>query len=167
MKIEEILRGLSDFSRAFSGELLLETMLVHGINDSFEELEKIAGFIAALKPVKCFLAVPTRPPACTGLRAADEQRMNTAYQLLLEKSVKAQYLTGFEGNAFSVTGEVEEGLPGITSVHPMREDSVRKYLERADAQWSIIEKLIEEKELKKITYRGKRYYLRTIPCRNT
>jgi wyosine [tRNA(Phe)-imidazoG37] synthetase (radical SAM superfamily) len=42
-----------------------------------------------------------------------------------------EYFMGYEGGEFGFTGNIEEDLLGITSVHPMRKDSVREYLNRA------------------------------------
>ena len=163
LEFEEILRGISKFALSFKGDLITETMLVQGINDGVFELDKIAGFVAGLKPAKSYLAVPTRPPACREINPANEQCLNAAYQLFKEKSVDAEYLTGFEGNAFACTGNVEEDLLSITSVHPMREDSVKEYLEKANAGWTAIEKLIKEDKLKKVTYKGKNFFVRRLP----
>jgi len=40
-------------------------------------------------------------------------------------------LIGYKGNEFSLSGNIEENLLGITSVHPMREEAVREYLKKA------------------------------------
>jgi len=45
-----------------------------------------------------------------------------------------EYLIGYEGNAFAFTGNVEEDLLSITSVHPMREDAVKDFLKKANAE---------------------------------
>ena len=38
LNIEEIVKGIEEFSRVYNGELWLEIMLVNGINDSEEEI---------------------------------------------------------------------------------------------------------------------------------
>jgi len=55
---------------------------------------------------------------------------------------------------------VEEDLLSITSVHPMREEAVRTFLEKAQADWSVVRKLIQEDQLIEVEYENKKFYLR-------
>ncbi len=54
------------------------------------------------------------------------------------KELEFECLIEYEGNAFAFTGEVEQDLLSITSVHPMRRDAVDAYLERAGANGSVV-----------------------------
>jgi wyosine [tRNA(Phe)-imidazoG37] synthetase (radical SAM superfamily) len=162
LRLEKILQGISDFSHTFNGELTTETMLVHGVNDTPEELERIADFVAELNPDKSYLSIPTRPPAEKWVRPVTEHVINRAYQIFCKKAIDVEYLIGYEGNAFAWTGNVEEDLLSITSVHPMREDAVQAFLTKVHANWRIIEKLIHEKKLRKLEYRGNTFYVRTL-----
>ncbi|MBE9514246.1 MAG: radical SAM protein [Chloroflexi bacterium] len=162
LRLDTILAGISDFSRAFTGELTTETMLVHGTNDDPAELEKVAGFIARLKPERSYVAVPTRPPAEDWVRPATEHAVNTAYQLFREHSLNVEYLIGYEGNAFAFTGNLAEDLLSITSVHPMREDAVNELLSKANASWAAVETLINDGKLVETTFKGSRFYVRKM-----
>ena len=99
-----------------------ETMLVHGINDTSEELERIAEVVTELNVDKGYLSIPTRPPAEKWVNPPTEQAINRAYQCFCEHALDVEYLIGYEGNAFAWTGNVAEHVLRITSVHPMRED---------------------------------------------
>ena len=74
-----------------------------------------------------------------------------------------EYLIGYEGDAFSFTGDVQEDLLSITAVHPMREDAVQTFLERSKTERSVFQKLIDNDQLKEIEYEGKKFYLRSLP----
>lgn len=50
----------------------------------------------------------------------------------------------------------------ITAVHPLREDAVREFLAKAKADWSTIQKLIDQGHLIEAEYEGKRFYLRRL-----
>ncbi len=54
-------------------------------------------------------------------------------QIFHEKLDKVEYLIGYESDAFAFSGNVEEDLLSITSVHPMRESAVSEFLKKADA----------------------------------
>ncbi len=160
LKLRDILDGMSEFSHSFSGDLVTETMLIQDVNDETEGLEKVAEFIAGLSPKKSYISIPIRPPAEKWVKSAGENKINRAFQIFKEQGIEAEYLIGYEGNAFAFTGNIEEDLLGILSVHPIREDGVRELLSKANANWSIIEKLLVQKKVIQTEYNGKKFYVR-------
>jgi wyosine [tRNA(Phe)-imidazoG37] synthetase (radical SAM superfamily) len=162
LRLNSILDGALEFSQAFQGELASETMLVAGVNDGEGPLREVANFLARLQPAVAYLSIPTRPPAEEWVRAPDEAAINQAYQILSEKAERVECLIGYEGDAFAFTGNVEEDLLSITSVHPMREDAVGEFLARAKADWPVVHKLIEQGQLVETEYEGKRFYVRKL-----
>ena len=166
LKLDKILEGISEFSNTFKGELNTETMLVRDINDVKTELEKIADFIGKLNPKKSYISIPTRPPAEKWVKAAAEERINTAYQIFTERPIDVEYLIGYEGNEFAFTGDVEDDLLSITSVHPMREDAVNEFLAKAKADWNVIETLIDQDKLIDVKYNDKKFYMRKFSGSN-
>lgn len=162
LKLDEISNGVLEFRKNFSGELTTETMLVRGFNDNEQELDDIADFLRMLRPDRSYLAVPTRPPADRMVRAADEKTLNSAYQIFSEKLENVEYLVGYEGNAFACTGNIEDDLLSITSVHPMREDAVKEMLEKADSDWGTIEGLLRKGSMVETEYEGKKFYMRKL-----
>lgn len=163
LKLETILEGMLKFADTFKGELTTETMLIHGINDNSSELKEIADFLAQLKPNKAYLAIPTRPPAKKEVKAASESVINTAYQIFTDKLGSVEYLIGYEGNTFAFTGQIEDDLLSITSVHPMRQEAVTEFLKKAGTDWRVIEKLIKDGRLLELEYEGRKFYMRKLP----
>ena len=162
LKLDKILEGISEFSRSFNGDLVTETMIIQNINDDTEELKKIADFIAELNPKKSYISIPTRPPAEKWSLPGTEHEINMAYQIFKERDIDAEYLIGYEGNAFAYTGNVEDDLLSITSVHPMREEGVEEFLTKAKADWNIIKRLIKEDKLVELEYKDKKFYMRKL-----
>ena len=165
LDLDQILDGVSEFARTFKGELATETMLVKGLNDRAEEIDKIAGFVSGIKPKKSYIAVPIRPPAEKWVDSPEEDSINRAYQVFKENSIDTEYLIGYEGNAFAFTGNVEEDLLSITSVHPMREDAVYEFLKKAGADRTVVERLVKQNKLVKAEYHEKTFYLRRLLAR--
>ena len=165
LELKAILDGMLQFASTFKGELTTETMLIQGINDSYEEIEKIAAFLSKLEPNKAYLAIPTRPPAQKRTKAASESAINTAYHLFNQKVSDVEYLIGYEGNAFAFTGKVEDDLLSITSVHPMREEAVTEFLKKATAKWDVVERLLQDNKLVETEYQGKKFYMRRLRAR--
>jgi wyosine [tRNA(Phe)-imidazoG37] synthetase (radical SAM superfamily) len=160
LNLDEILGGILEFSQCFGGILATETMIIDGNTDIPEELEKIAGFISEVNPGKSYLSIPTRPPAEKWVQPASEHTLSIAYHVFNERHIDVEYLIGYEGNAFAFTGNVEEDLLSITSVHPMREDAVKEYLLKAYASWEAVEKLLYEEKLIEVNHRENKFYLR-------
>lgn len=163
LQLEVILDGMLKFANIFKGELTTESMLIQGINDGSEEIGKIADFLAELKPDKAYLAIPTRPPAKRTITAASEQAVNMAYQVFSKRLSSVEYLIGYEGNAFAFTGNVEDDLLSITSVHPMREEAVIELLRKADTGWKVVDRLIKDGSLTELEYQGRKFYMRKLP----
>ena len=162
LNLASILEGALTFAEHYPGKLVTETMLVVGTNDGEEQVEAVARFLARLQPATAYLSIPTRPPAEAWARAPDEQAVNRAYQILSEAVPDAEYLIGYEGNAFAFTGDVEQDLLSITAVHPMREDAVQAFLARAQAGWPVVQRLVAQEELVEARHNGHTFYLRKL-----
>ena len=162
LRLASILDGALEFASEFKGELMTETMLVEGINDDDDHIREVAIFLARLRPATAYLAIPTRPPAEEWVQPPGEEVINRAYQIFSKSVDRAEYLIGYEGNAFAFTGNVEEDLLSITSVHPMREDAVSEFLARAGADWSVIHRLIAQERLIEMEYEGRKFYMRKL-----
>jgi wyosine [tRNA(Phe)-imidazoG37] synthetase (radical SAM superfamily) len=162
-----VLDGILEFTKKFEGTVASETMLIDGI-DYGREIERTADFLKGLEKLdKAYISIPTRPPTDKWVKPAKEEEVNTAFRVFSEKLGvgRVEYLIGYEGNAFASTGNVEEDLLSITAVHPMRKEAVEELLEKAHANWGIIEILLEENKLVELEYEKNKYYMRKLPGR--
>jgi wyosine [tRNA(Phe)-imidazoG37] synthetase (radical SAM superfamily) len=162
LRLDSILDGALQFASQFKGELATETMLVRGVNDDDDQIRDVAGFLARLEPAAAYLAIPIRPPAEEWVQPPVEDVINRAYQTFSDTVNRVEYLVGYEGNAFAFTGNVEEDLLSITSVHPMREDAVDEFLARAGADWAAVRRLVAQDRLVETEYGAHRFYLRRL-----
>jgi wyosine [tRNA(Phe)-imidazoG37] synthetase (radical SAM superfamily) len=160
LDLAEILKGIEIFSKEYEGEFATETMLVKGINDQKEELEKIADFIKNLNTDHSYIAVPTRPPAEYYVQKAEPEQINMAYQIFKSRGINTEYLIGYEGNKFSSTGDLEKDLLNITAVHPLKKEAAAELVKKTGSKWEDIEKLIAEAKIIETEYDGEKYYLR-------
>ena len=166
LALDRILDGIVQFSDQYRGKIITETMLVDGVDYS-NEIDLIAEFLAGLNIAKAYIAVPTRPPAEDWVRPAPEELLNQAFHLFSDRlgSDRVELLIGYEGNAFASSGNLEQDLLSITSVHPMRKEAVEKLVERSDASWDSIRSLTEQGQLIELSYEGEIYYMRKIASR--
>ena len=165
LQLPLIQEGMLQFAREYTGKLVTETMLVKNVNDSITHLKDVADFLSQLSPTKAYLSIPTRPPAEERVHPPGEEVLNAAYQIISSRLEDVECLFGYEGNAFSMTGNVEEDLLGIVSVHPMREEAVLDFLTRAGEDWSFVKKLINRNLLLETEYEGQKFYIRRLDGR--
>jgi len=162
LQLDRILRGIGQLAREYRGELVTETMLVRGLNDSEASVRGVAAYLAKLDLAAAYLAIPTRPPAESSVRPPGETGFNRAFQIFSTSIPRVECLIGYEGNAFASTGDAVADLLSITAVHPMREDGVRALLAQAGEAWTVVEGLVNDGLLKETEYAGRRFYLRSF-----
>ncbi|MFA5103330.1 MAG: radical SAM protein [Candidatus Thermoplasmatota archaeon] len=160
---KDILEGIVKFAHSYNGDLVTETMLIQDVNGTPQGIKKVAEFITKLSPKRSYISIPIRPPTESWVKPPTEDAINRAFQIFKEYEIDTEYLIGYEGNRFAYTGNLEEDLLGIMSVHPIREDGVRELLLKANAHWSIIETLLLQQKVIKREYNGKKFYMRTFP----
>jgi len=163
LDLDSILEGMLTFSKMYDGRLLTETLLVHGTNDGEDDVTATADFIAKLRPEVAYISIPTRPPSEDWVRPPDEDVINRAYQIFVDRFENVECLLGMESGSFGYSGNVEQDILGVTAVHPMHESAVRELLARANADWSLIEKMLADEKIVELAYDGGKFYFRKLP----
>jgi wyosine [tRNA(Phe)-imidazoG37] synthetase (radical SAM superfamily) len=165
---ERVMDGIRKFCEEYDGKILTETMLVNTI-DYQGEFEKIAVFLKDLGIDKAYVAIPTRPPAEDWIHPPEESVINRAFQVFADELGvdRVEYLIGYEGNEFASTGDPERDLLSITAVHPMRDEAVGELLARSASDWSIVDRLVHDKQLVELEYGDSTYYMRALPGRTS
>ena len=160
LALDRVLAGIARFTAEFDGILCTETMLVSRVNDSAASVGAVADILGGMPIDVAYLAVPTRPPAMPGVRAARPPALNRAYQIFSDRLAHVEYLVGFEGEFFSTTDDVVRDLLATSAVHPLRESAVAAMLASASAPWRIVNELVSAHQLRRVSYGGEQYYLR-------
>lgn len=166
INLEKIHEGMIMFARDFKGFLATETMLLNGINAEDKDVSDTADFITTLVPRTAYLSIPTRPPAEKSVCPATEEQVINAYRIFSDKGLKTECITGHEGDEFAQTGSITDDILSITSVHPMRDDSMKSFLLKASAGWDIVEQLINDNMLVESEFNGRKFYLRKFDLKN-
>ncbi len=160
LDFDTILNNIYVFAREYKGILCTETMLVKETNDSADNFRKLAEIIKKISPRKAYLAVPTRPPSVSSVKAPDTKTLNLAWQIFNNMRIRTELLTGFEGIDNGYTGNIYDDILNITAVHPLREDSLIKLLENDHADFSVVRSLLRQRLIRSTKYNGNKYYLR-------
>ena len=166
LRLGAIMQGMLAFRESFHGFLATETMLVRSLNDAADELESIPDFLALLRPEMAYIAIPTRPPAAAWVQPAEERTIQRAYQVFRARGVPAELLIGYEGDAFTASGDARSDLLSIMAVHPMRSDAVEELLRQDGADWGVVAELVGSGALVELEYEQERFYMRKLPSRS-
>ncbi|HEY89966.1 MAG TPA: radical SAM protein [Thermoflexia bacterium] len=160
LELATLLTGIREFAQLFTGKLVTETMLVRGVNDDLASLTATAAFLGKLQPAMAYISIPTRPPAEPWVDVPTPDALHQAYQLFKEQVENVELIIAYEGNDFTRTSDVAADLLSITAVHPMREDAVKDFLEKAEASVEIVAKLVARGLLSEVEYKDQRFYVR-------
>jgi wyosine [tRNA(Phe)-imidazoG37] synthetase (radical SAM superfamily) len=162
LNLYQIQESMLAFRKDFRGTFATETMLIKGVNDSESAVREIGRFLARLHPDIAYLAIPTRPPADKNIQSAIPKSINFAYQIISGSVNRVELLTGYEGNAFSFSGNVRSDILNITAVHPMRQDAVCEILNKAGSSWHLIENMLQNGEIIQSEFDGSIYFLKNF-----
>lgn len=137
-------------------------MLVSDMNDSNPEMERVAMYLKRVNPKISYITIPTRPPTEKWVRAPPENVLANAGSIFRKYLDRVEVLSQFGGTEFFVTGDPAEDILAISSVHPLREDSMKEILKRSGKDWDTVSMLLEKGELEEVEYNGFWYYVRKL-----
>ena len=166
IELDTVLNGIRKFTAEYEGTVISETMLIDGLNDDLDGVERVAEFLAEIEVDKAFISIPTRPPAEVWVKAASEQRVVEAYEVFRERlgEGRVETLIGYEGSEFALaSGDVRRDVLGIMAVHPMRLDYFREVVGRGGVNPdALMSELLREGLVKVVEYRGHKFLIRSF-----
>ncbi|MGW8266598.1 MAG: radical SAM protein [Longimicrobiales bacterium] len=123
---QDHLSGLEAFRNEYGGRLLLEVMLVRGLNDAADALSDLAAAIRRIRPDAVHLSSPHRPPAEPWVCATDDEGFMRAMSVLGSAATvlhPAEQVLLLPDPRFAT-----EILLGTLVRHPMSEAQLRRAL---------------------------------------
>lgn len=125
---DRLVEGLLAFRAEYHGQLWVEVMLVRGLNDTAAALREIAAVLQRVQPDQVHINLPTRPPVETWVQPPDAEGLLRALGILGQIAHVVHPAAG----SFDLSGydSVLDAVVGIITRHPMREDELRRALEK-------------------------------------
>ena len=151
--LEAIKQGMLEFGAKYSGNLLIEILVVAGINDSKEEISKINQFLLKLKPTRIDLGTIERPPAYD-IKPVSYDKL---YSLSLEfdKSLNVSIATK-QPNKEAKFDYTKEQILHTLSLRPLTRDDIKILFNQASQK--SFEELLESGEIKSINSAGVEFF---------
>jgi len=160
LSLDRIMDGLREFSKTFKGSLITETKMVRDVNDDPDGVKDTARFVMDLSPNIAYITVPIRPTAQERAGIPEDRTVRMAVSEFARCGLRTVALTEGEIGEFAYTGDLKGDLLAITSVHPMREDSVRDMVDISQGSWKLVEKMVGSGDLTVHEREGIMYYRR-------
>ena len=153
---DTMLQGQTDFRKEFSGMIWLEVMLVKGLNDSIEQLEKIKGAVDKINPDRIYISVPIRPPAEKWAEIPAPDAILKA-QEILQGSTSLDML---ESGEFGIEefSDTKQAILEIGSRHPLRKSQAYE-IEKRLSETGIVDSMISDRELFEMEYNNETYLM--------
>jgi wyosine [tRNA(Phe)-imidazoG37] synthetase (radical SAM superfamily) len=144
--------GLVTFSKEYQGQLWLELMLMQGINDDENSLNKYAEQLKELHYDRLYINTPIRPPAEAGVSAVSHDHMSIAVDLLGGISIDLLESEGFHS-------EIEDHYEAILSIikrHPMNQFEIIGFLKSRGIENGdeLFHRLKQDSNVAVIQYKG-------------
>ena len=124
-------------------------MLVAGLNDGPEDVDAVARYVGTLRPAVAHLTVPLRPPAEPWVRVPDAQVLAIAEAIMREHVPRVELLARDDEAPPARPSEIESAILAMTAVHPLRTDSLARVLASAGADWTVVDRLLQDGRLER------------------
>ena len=156
ISFDAMLQGQVNFRSQYRGQIWLEVMLVHGVNDSDSELRDIHTAFNRVEPDGIYIITPIRPPAESWVKPPPPERILRAQEILGQSTA----IDNIESGTFGLKAFVNarEAILEIGSRHPLRLEQALK-IEDEFSETGTIDKMIKDKEIVEISYNTSKYLL--------
>jgi len=157
LDLGEILEGLRAFCRDYTGKIWLEIMLVRGVNDTPEEIERMRKIVAEIQPDRIQLNTVVRPPAETSARPVPPEDLERIRSLFGDRCEVIAKFARKEQSAYSE--DIAQAALALVERRPVTlgdmSDSLGLHRNEVLKYIAMLEK---EGRIKPVLFGDERYY---------
>lgn len=128
LKINDYIKGLSDFKNEFKNKFHLEIFILPGFNDSESDISKLKNAVNRINPDLVLLNTLDRPGAIKGLRAASQAELMRIKKDLDFKNIQIISKSIQRKNIASYREDREEAVYGMIFRRPCTIDDLSEIL---------------------------------------
>jgi wyosine [tRNA(Phe)-imidazoG37] synthetase (radical SAM superfamily) len=149
--------GLKLLRKEFRGQIWLEVMIVKNINDSMDELKKIAAAIHDINPDKVQINSVFRPAAERTIEPAMMETLEVAKVLFGEKAEIIEEFRSDRHNA--IVDDIKGSIIQLIKRRPCSAGDISKSLGIHESVLvTHLEILLQEQRIKEVIHRGIKFY---------
>ena len=153
IEVSQIIEGMKAFRKEFSGELIIEILVVKYVNDSVENIKKIAEVLKEIKPDRVDLGTVDRPPAYRVFPVSNE-KLHQLAGFLKDFNVNVVERKYNKSYQFDLS---EEDIIKTISKRPLTEEDIQSTFSLESRK--VLEKLLKEDILKIEEKNGMSFYV--------
>ncbi len=152
MKIENIIRGMKEFRKIYDKELIIEILVVKGINDKEEEFKKLNDVLKEIKPDRVDISTIDRPPAYR-VERVDINRLFELSKFIENQNI---FIPTREKIDFKIENLTKEELLNTLKKRPFTESDIKNIFDEKTQR--IFNDLIKENLIEEIWVGGIKFY---------
>ncbi len=153
IEVSQIIEGMKAFRKEFSGELIIEILVVKYVNDSIENIKKIVEALKEIKPDRVDLGTVDRPPAYRVFPVSNE-KLHQLAGFLKDFNVNVVERKYDKSYQFDLS---EEDIIKTISKRPLTEEDIQSTFSLESRK--VLEKLLKEDILKIEEKNGMSFYV--------
>ena len=152
IKLEEIIKGIIEFRKIFENELVIEILVVKGINDKEEEFIALNEVLAEIKPDRVDISTIDRPPAYNVEGVSIERLFKLA------ENIKNQniFIPTRDKIDYRIENLTKEELLNTLKKRPFSESDIKNILDTHTQK--IFNDLLKENLIEEVWVGGIKFY---------
>ena len=150
--ISSIVEGMKAFRKIYHGELVIEILVVEGMNDSEEEFEALNEVLHVIQPNRIDVGTIDRPPAY-GVKGVSVERLVALSQLLKGLHVNIAYAKNYHAQKRRFS---QEEIVELLKRRPQSFEDIKHCFDEQSVR--ALEQLVEKKLLHVTSIAGVSFY---------
>ncbi|GAB6045034.1 radical SAM protein [Caminibacter profundus] len=150
--IENIINGIKDFRKKYIGELIIEILVVKGINDKDEEFKKINKVLKEINPNRVDISTIDRPPAYK-VEGVSIEKLFRLSEFLENQSI---YIPTRDKINFRIENLTREELLNTLKKRPFTDSDIKNIFDEHTK--IVFNDLIKENLIEEIWVGGVKFY---------
>ncbi len=150
--LQNIIKGMKEFRKLYKGELVIEILVVKGINDKVEEFQALNKILAEIEPDRVDISTIDRPPAYN----VEGVKIDKLYELAEYIKNQHIFIPTCENINYKIENLTKEELLNTLKKRPFSQSDVENILDERTQK--IFNDLIKENLVEEVWVGGIKFY---------
>lgn len=150
--LQHIINGIREFRKMYKGELIIEILVVKGINDKIEEFQALNKILAEIKPDRVDISTIDRPPAYN-VEGVEIEKLFKLAEYIENQHI---FIPTRENINYKIENLTKEELLNTLKKRPFSQSDVENILDERTQK--IFNDLLKENLLEEVWVGGIKFY---------
>lgn len=160
LNVNKVIEGIKDFTQSFKGEIWLEILFVRGMNDTEDEIKRLAEAINVINPLRVQLSTVTRPGVEDYALPVGTEKLNSIKEELFKLChLPVEAIREFDKSNVDFLVNLDKAVLKMIAIRPCTmEDLTRAFDVNEQTMKTTLEKLKEERNIEQGLFSGKVFF---------